>query len=200
MIHLRPITPEERSAYHAFRMAIYANSRVSGFIDTTSGTDIDRHDARAQHFGWFPNGELKACVRLVEPDETGQPLPLFGVVDPYNRELALRFIQDHRQQGHRLVEASRLCLAPEHRSLGNAMRFVMDVVRCAHEQGIDHGIFDLNAHHRDFYVRMGFTEIDGGRPFQTHFGPSVLMTYDHEALMARRQGKAQLGMAPAMAA
>ena len=188
MITLRPITAAERHAYHRFRHSIYANSRVRGFIDPSSKEDRDIYDEKAIHLGWFPGGELKACVRLVEPTGSAAPLPMCGILDDYNRALVEAFLSIRAQQGHRLVEASRLCLAPEHRSLRNAMHFVMAIVQHAHEQGIDHGIFDMHRQHRDFYLRMGFLDLEGSNCFSSdQIGPTVLMTYDHAKLMANRR-------------
>ncbi len=200
MIHLRPITPEEHPAYHAFRRTLYATSKICGFIDPTTGTDIDAHDTHAQHYGWFPCSEQKASVRLIELADTTEPLPLFSILDAHRRWLTERFIKGHCMVGRRLAETSRPCFAPEHRSLCNVMRFVMGIVRCAHEQGIVNGIFDVSAHHRDFHLRMGITELEGGRSFPARVGPAVLMTYKHSKLVVFARWQPQRNIAGAIAA
>lgn len=169
MITLAPITdPVKLQEYHRFRYRIYSESRQVGFVsDKEEGMDIDRYDARARHFGWYLNGELVGCVRFVEPDASEDALPMLAyMTESAPRQAVKRFIAERRKNGEPMVEASRFCLAPEHRGLRTAKEFVLAMVRTMQPLGYEHGLFDCDERHGAFYSMLGFDTVEAAATFQ----------------------------------
>lgn len=196
---LRPITSHaEILAYHQFRYDVYSNSVQRGFLSGPEGFDIDEFDANAFHLGWYEGGELVGCVRLLSPIKGKDPLHLFkGLADPRLRVQAEQLLLDAKQEGRPLCEVSRLCLAPEKRSLATTRRFVLAIVAAAHRYGRDNCLFTCDQPHAAFWQRLGFTllpEFEGhGRSRASRPGCLMRGSY-HDMLGKNRTELQQLGL------
>ncbi len=160
---LRPISSRaELHAYHRFRYSIYANSVQRGFLAGPEGVDVDVHDANALHLGWYEGDSLVGCVRLLRPIRAKDPLHLFkDLVDEAMRRRAHALLAEAQAAGRPLCEVSRLCLAPEVRSLAMTRRLVLEIIAIAHRYGMDHCLFTCDASHAPFWQRIGFHVVDG---------------------------------------
>ena len=192
MVTLRPITSEaELLEYHRFRYRIYSESRQRSFLGDTSGIDMDAFDARAMHYGWYVDGELAGCVRFVEPDDSEKPLPMFGfLVDRAVIDAVRSYIGQRKAHGHKMVEASRFCLAPEHRGLRTAKEFVLAMVKTLQPLGYEHALFDCYVSHAPFYKLIGFELLQGAAPFRAQHSAmdSSALTCTYAKILARNPG------------
>ncbi|MFZ1664896.1 MAG: GNAT family N-acyltransferase [Flavobacteriales bacterium] len=164
---LRHITTHaEVLEYHRFRYAIYANSPQSGFLAGAVGFDMDEFDATAIHFGWYEAEKLIGCVRLLTPIESAYPLHLFkDLIDEDQTILAHDLLK--RTSGEPpLCEVSRLCLAPEHRSPASVHEFVLQIIANAKPVGRDHFVFTCDRSHVPFWLKLGFTMVDGFKGYK----------------------------------
>ena len=197
MITLTPITePVKLEEYFRFRYRIYSESRQAGFLNGSSdGLDMDAFDARALHFGWYANGVLVGCVRFVEPDESADALPMLSYMGEGGpREAVKRYIAERRRRNERMVEASRFCLAPEHRGLRTARDFVLAMSDHLHELGIERALFDCHLRHAPFYRCLGFTILDGAGRFRVPQSKwcGCTMSFDYNAIKAASQAIEEL--------
>jgi hypothetical protein len=192
MITLTPITePAKLDEYYRFRYRIYRESRQVGFLKDKSGIDKDSFDDRAKHYGWYVDDELAGCVRFVEPDDNEKPLPMFdyltdrSVIDVVGVYIAMR--KAHHQ---RMVEASRYCLAPEHRGLRTAKEFVLAMIRTMQPLGYEHGLFDCDARHGAFYSLLGFDDLNavGAIRLTGLDYMACIKQYDFAKVLARNPG------------
>lgn len=193
MIILTAITePAKLEEYFRFRYRIYSESRQAGFLNGSSdGLDVDAFDARALHFGWYANGVLVGCVRFVEPDESADALPMLSYMrEGGPREAVKRYIAERRCRTERMVEASRFCLAPEHRGLRTAREFVLAMLRAMRPHGVEHGLFDCNEKHAGFYLTMGFALLPGAARWKVHFHnyTTTTLEYDLRRMLRRDPG------------
>jgi N-acyl-L-homoserine lactone synthetase len=192
MVTLTPITePAKLEEYFRFRFRIYSESRQAGFLNGGSdGLDVDAFDARALHFGWYMNDALVGCVRFVQPDENADALPMLSYMrEGRPRAAVKRYITERRRRNECMVEASRFCLAPEHRGLSTAKEFVLAMVRTMAPQGFEHGVFDSDDTHVPFYRRCGFEPLEGAMGFRQAINERTLtcLTYDYDRI-SRKQG------------
>ncbi|MBK7553246.1 MAG: GNAT family N-acetyltransferase [Flavobacteriales bacterium] len=168
--------------YFRFRYRIYSESRQVGFVATKGdGRDVDVFDERALHFGWYMNDTLAGCIRFVEPDESEDALPMLSYMNESGPSNAVKqFIAMRRRQGEPVVEASRFCLAPQHRGLRTAKEFVLAMLRAVHPFGIEHGLFDCDVKHAPFYRALGFELLEGAERWQVPFldYPTAALHYD----------------------
>lgn len=193
MITLIPITePRKLDEYYRFRYRIYSESRQAGILHgKKDGLDIDRYDARALHHGWYLDGELAGCVRFVEPDESEDALPMLSYMSENGpRNAVKQFIAEHRSQGEPIVEASRFCLAPEHRGLRTAKEFVLAMVRTMQPLGYEQGLFDCDERHSAFYSLLGFDTDAAAESFKLQGLQflSCVKRYDFAKVLARNPG------------
>lgn len=166
MITLTPITtPEKLDEYFRFRYQIYSESGMGGFLSSTDGIDKDEHDARARHFGWYVDGKLAACERMI-PIENDRPYLCEGIGDKSVESAILDHIHQLIAHGHKPEESSRICLHPDRRSIGTVKAFVLALVAKAHSRKIDQGLFTVPKPHAAFYLRLGFGIIPGARAFE----------------------------------
>lgn len=185
---LRPITSRaELQAYHRFRYSIYANSVQRGFLSGPEGLDVDVYDANALHLGWYDGERLAGCVRLLRPIRATDPLHFFkDLLDEGMHRRAQALLADAQAAGRALCEVSRLCLAPEMRSLSMTRRFVLEIIAIAHRYGMDHCLFTCDAPHAPFWQRIGFHVVDGftgyARPRSSR--PGWLMRGSYAELLA----------------
>lgn len=183
MCILRLITTHtEVLDYHRFRHAIYASSDQRGFLAGPEGFDTDEYDASALHLGWYEHDRLVGCVRLLNLIKARHPLHLFkDLGEGPLRDAALDLVARARKDGKPVCEVSRLCLAPEKRSLATSRRFVLAIIATAHRYGRDHCVFTCDAPHAAFWQRMGFAVVDGfkgyARPRGMHPGYLLRGTY-----------------------
>lgn len=192
---LRPITSHtEILDYHQFRFAVYANSPQSGFLAGPHGFDTDAYDANALHLGWYEGAELVGCVRLLSPIKGTHPLHF--TKDLLYQEQHIRasaLLSEAKFAGRPLCEVSRLCLAPEHRSLATIRQFVLEIISTAHRYGRDHCLFTCDDHHAPFWMRMGFAIITGfegyNRPRSER--PGYLLQGNYHALLALHRAELQ---------
>lgn len=189
MITLTPITaPGNLQEYYRFRYRIYSESRQKGFLGDQSGIDTDAFDDRAMHYGWYVDGTLAGCVRFVEPDGSDKPLPMFAyltdasVIDAVSVYMTMR-----KAHGQRMVEASRFCLAPEHRGLRTAKEFVVAMTRALYDQRIEKALFDCLLKHAPFYGTLGFKILGGAENFLVPglSWSGCTMSYDHSDIRSR---------------
>lgn len=168
MITLTPITdPRKLDEYFRFRYSIYNESRQKGFLGDKSGIDKDVFDERAMHYGWYVDGKLAGCVRFVEPDRSEKPLPMFAYLSDASAHDAVSvYIAMRKAHGQRMVEASRFCLAKQHRGLRTAKQFVLAMLRAVYPLGIEHGLFDCDTRHARFYQAVGLEPLPGAERFQ----------------------------------
>ncbi len=193
MITLTPITGSAKlEEYFRFRYRIYSESRQAGFLNGSSdGLDVDAFDARALHFGWYAHGALVGCVRFVEPDETGMSIPMLALVtDELVRGAVKRYIAERRRRNERMVEASRFCLAPEHRGLRTAREFVLAMLRAMRPYGVEHGLFDCDEKHAGFYRSMGFALLPGAARWKVPFldYTATTLEYDLRRMLGQNPG------------
>jgi len=190
MITLTPITEAAKlQEYFRFRYRIYSQSRQVGLLnDKEEGQDIDRYDTCARHYGWYLNGELVGCVRFVEPDESEDAMPMLSyMTESGPRNAVKQFIAERRCQGEPMVEASRFCLAPEHRGLRTAKEFVLAMVRTMQPLGYEQGLFDCDKRHSAFYSLLGFADLEDAGSFWLP-GPKYIACakrYDFAKVLAR---------------
>ena len=205
---LRPITSHaDILTYHRFRYEIYANSLQRGFLAEQAGSDTDEYDANALHLGWYEGDELVGCVRLLSPIKGGDPLHLFkDLSDPGLRERAQLLLWERRRNGGTICEVSRLCLAPEKRSLATTRRFVLAIIATAHRYGRNDCLFTCDKQHASFWQRMGFTvpEAFDGYARIRSTRPGYLMQGSYRELLAKNRAELQevglLMAAPLLAA
>lgn len=196
MITLTPITGSAKlEEYFRFRYRIYSESRQAGFLNGSSdGLDVDAFDARALHFGWYAHGALVGCVRFVEPDETGMSIPMLALVtDELVRGAVKRYIAERRRRNERMVEASRFCLAPEHRGLRTAREFVLAMLRAMRPYGVEHGLFDCDEKHAGFYRSMGFALLPGAARWKVPFLDYTATTLEYDLRRMLRRDPGMLG-------
>jgi predicted GNAT family N-acyltransferase len=192
---LSPITSHaEILAYHCFRYAVYANSAQRGFLAGPKGFDTDAFDANALHLGWYEGDELVGCVRLLSPIKGTHALHFTkDLVEPQRLAQASALLAEAKAAGKPLCEVSRLCLAPEYRSLTTIRRFVLEIISTAHRYGRDHCLFTCDDHHAPFWMRMGFASISGfegyARPRSEH--PGYLLQGNYHALLAQHRAELQ---------
>lgn len=187
MITLTPITdPQKLDEYYRFRYRIYSESRQKRFLGSRSGFDKDAYDDRAMHYGWYANGSLSGCIRFIEPNESANPIPMVALApDALVRTAVNHYIMERRRLNERMVEASRFCLAPEHRGLRTAREFVLAMLRAVHPFGIEHGLFNCDEKHTPFYRSLGFELLEGAERWQVPFldYPSVALHYDFRRMV-----------------
>lgn len=196
MITLTPITePAKLEEYFRFRYRIYSESRQAGFLNGSSnGLDVDAFDARALHFGWYLNDVLVGCVRFVEPDETGMSIPMLALApDEQVRGAVKRYIAERRLRKERMVEASRFCLAPEHRGLRTAREFVLAMLRAMRPYGVEHGLFGCDEKHAGFYRSMGFALLPGAARWKVPFLDYTATTLEYDLRRMLRRDPRMLG-------
>lgn len=192
---LRPITGHaEILAYHRFRYSVYADSVQRGFLAGPEGFDTDEYDANALHLGWYEGDELVGCVRLLSPIKGSYPLHFCkDLATPDQIQHAQAPIADAQAAGHPLCEVSRLCLAPEYRSLANIRQFVLEIISTAHRYGRDHCLFTCDDHHAAFWKRMGFATVPGfegyARPRSQR--PGYLLQGNYRTLLAMHRAELQ---------
>jgi predicted GNAT family N-acyltransferase len=192
---LRPITSHaEILAYHRFRYEVYANSAQRGFLAGPEGIDTDAYDANALHLGWYEGEELVGCVRLLSPIKGTHPLHFTkDLLDLGQLASAVALLADAKAAGKPLCEVSRLCLAPEYRSLATIRRFVLEIISTAHRYGRDHCLFTCDDHHVAFWKRMGFATVIGfegyARPRSENAG--YLLQGNYRALLALHRAELQ---------
>ena len=194
MCTLRPITSrKELQAYHRFRYEIYAHSKQHAFLSGPDGCDMDEFDASALHLGWYEGDRLVGCVRLLKPIKCRHPLHLSKDLTGERAHLADELLRQALQDGQPLTEVSRLCIAPERRSLESTRRFVMATIAAAHRFGHDHCLFTCEDRHAAFWMRMGFDVIDGfeGYPRARTTRPGYLLRGDYRDLLARHRVELQ---------
>lgn len=190
MITLTRITdPGKLEEYFRFRHAIYSESRLKGYVAHVDGLDKDAFDDRAYHYGWYVNGELAGCVRFIQADHSPTPIPMLNYVAPEAVDAVRAYIAERRSLGQPMLEASRFCLAPEHRGLRTARAFVLAMVRTMAPLGFRHGVFDCDDAHVPFYRLCGFEPLDGAVRFRQAIDERTwtCLTYDYDRI-ARRQG------------
>lgn len=187
MITLTRITePARLEEYHRFRYRIYNESRQQVFVASSTGIDHDAYDERAHHFGWYVGEELAGCIRFVEPDGSISPLPMFSLLTEPAAHAAVRaYIAARAAKGDRMVEASRFCLAPEHRGLRTAKEFVFAMLKAMYPLGVLHGLFDCDVRHGRFYAALGFGAVEHCKSWQVPFlpYPSCVKQYDLERML-----------------
>lgn len=192
MITLTPITdPLKLDEYFRFRYRIYNESRQKGFLSDKSGIDKDPFDDRAMHYGWYVDGTPAGCVRFVEPDNSDKPLPMFAYLTDASVIDAVRVYMSLRKaHGQRMVEASRFCLAQEHRGLRTAKEFVFAMLRAMQPLGVEHGLFDCDVEHAPFYRLLGFDALNDASSFPVAQASSDTCTrsYTFAHVLARNQG------------
>jgi|GEM_PF-1993448 len=191
MITLTPITtPEKLEEYYRFRYRIYNESRLKGFVEETEGMDKDAYDERAWHFGWYVDGQLAGCIRFIEADESKAPLPMFSYLpEGAARKAVQDYLAGRKAKGQRTIEASRFCLAPEHRGLRNARDLVLAMVMTMQPLGFEHGLFDCNPTHKKLYRILGFDVLPNAMRFEVPYlaVPLTTMTYDYAELITRNE-------------
>lgn len=190
MITLTRIThPSKLEAYFRFRYKIYSESRLRGYVAGADEQDKDRFDERAHHYVWHVNGELAGCVRFIEADDSPTPIPMLNYVASEVADAVRAYIAERRSLDQPMLEASRFCLAPEHRGLRTARAFVLAMVRTMAPQGFKHGVFDCDDAHVPFYRLCGFEPLDGAVRFRQAINERAwtCLTYDYDRI-ARRQG------------
>ncbi len=197
---LRPISSRaELQAYHRFRYCIYANSVQRGFLAGPEGLDVDVYDTNALHLGWYEGDSLVGCVRLLRPIRIADPLHLFkDLVDEGMRRRADTLLAEAQAAGRPFCEVSRLCLAPEVRSLAMTRRFVLEIIATAHRHGMDHCLFTCDAPHAPFWQRIGFHVVEGftgyARPRSSR--PGWLLRGSYAELLALQRAELQrIGLA-----
>ncbi len=192
MITLYPITePAKLEEYFRFRYCIYSESRQAGFLGDRSGIDKDAFDDRAMHYGWYVEGKLAGCVRFIEPDATGMSIPMLALApNEQVRAAVKRYIAERRRRNERMVEASRFCLAPEHRGLRTAREFVLAMLRTMRPYGVERGLFDCNEKHAGFYRSMGFALLPGAGRWKVRFldYTTTTLEYDLRRMLGREPG------------
>ena len=196
MITLTPITdPVKLQEYFRFRYRIYSESRQAGFLNGSSdGLDVDAYDANALHLGWYEGEELVGCVRLLSTIKGAHPLHFTkDLLEPQQLALASAMLAEAKKAGRPLCEVSRLCLAPEYRSIASIRRFVLEIISTAHRYGRDHCLFTCDDHHAPFWKRMGFETITGfegyARPRSER--PGYLLLGNYRALLAKHRAELQ---------
>ena len=195
MCTLRPITSHaEILAYHRFRYEVYANSVQRGFLAGSEGFDSDEFDANALHLGWYEDGKLVGCVRLLSPIKGKDPLHLFkDLADGGQRQRATELLLAAKRDGRAICEVSRLCLAPEKRSLANSRRFVLAIMATAHRYGRDNCLFTCDVAHAAFWQRMGFNTVEGFEGYDRARSKRVgcLMRGTYSELLTRNRAELQ---------
>ncbi len=191
MVTLTPITdPSRLREYYAFRCNTYRESHLKILNNGMDGTDRDAYDDRAMHFGWYVDGKLAGCIRFIEPDESSVSIPMLGYMTHATGAEAIRaHIRERKACGERMIEASRFCLAPEHRGLRTAREFVLAMITTLQPLGFEHSVFDCRAEHAAFYRLMGFATLG---PDATYWVPKLEMSmaifhYDFATLLERNK-------------
>ena len=189
MITLTSITdPAKLQEYYRFRYRIYNESRNRVFLQGEVGIDRDGHDVSARHFGWYVDGQLGACQRLL-PIRCTEDLYLIDVLDQYARTAVHEFLAAQLGQGYRVMEGSRTCLAPRYRSIANAKQLVLAIVAASHGEGYDHGLFGCDRSQAAFYLRLGFELIEGASSIAIE-GTGLtkcIMKYDYTRIVERNR-------------
>jgi len=191
---------DELLALLKLRYEVYRNSRVSGFVEENEfGIDLDAYDLRARHFGLFqandsggvPVGYLRVVedritssaqtVLRIARDTIGKtnkimanPLNPFPLMDHYPGAKVLH--REYRRletKGKRMVEAGRLALSDDFRSLRVACHIIESALTIyfIHHR-FEHAIWCCYASCSGFYSRLyGLKKhITGGYPEFTKFG------------------------------
>jgi len=191
MITLTRIThPKKLQEYYCFRYRIYSESRLRVLADEVDGTDKDVYDDRAWHFGWYVGGKLVGCIRFIEPDDSGTPIPMLTYMTEPEAAAAVRdCIMERKAKGQRLIEASRFCLDPEQRSLRTAREFVMAMVMTMQPLGFEHGLFDCHETHSAFYRLLGFDMVGQQAAYAVPAFAQrwTIFRYDFRQLVLRNQ-------------
>jgi hypothetical protein len=88
-----------------------------------------------------------------------------------------------------MIEASRFCLAPEHRGLRTAREFVLAMVCTMQPLGFEHGIFDVRPEQALFYRLAGFDQLGQQVAYRTPMlGTDMsIFKYDFRTLIGRNQ-------------
>ncbi|MBK9174736.1 MAG: GNAT family N-acetyltransferase [Flavobacteriales bacterium] len=157
---------------------------MKGYVAGANGQDKDLFDEHAHHYGWTVNDELAGCVRFIEADDSPTPIPMLNYVAPEAVDAVRAYIAERRSLGQPMLEASRFCLAPEHRGL-RTRAFVLAMVRTMAPLGFRHGVFDCDDAHVPFYRLCGFEPLDGAVRFQQSINERV-STLPHLRLRPHR--------------
>jgi N-acyl-L-homoserine lactone synthetase len=162
MITLTSITdPTKLEEYHRFRYRIYSESEQKGLLESSDGLDRDSYDDTAVHLGWYQDGRLLGCVRFIHPIEGPHPLYCFTHMPEEATAPARELMRSYKDQGLSFVEVSRICIDPAHRDLATARDFVLATMACSHTLALDQALFTCFRPHAPFWVRLGFTLLQG---------------------------------------
>ncbi|HOP08381.1 MAG TPA: hypothetical protein PLF13_13965 [candidate division Zixibacteria bacterium] len=181
------VTPDQLEAVMRLRYRVYQNSRLARFIPANPhGFDLDCYDLHARHFGLYcgedvePVGYLRV-VEEVDPGPVGhvldlgrrvpelgrrlkettpQPLPLMAYTP--NVEVIERLLQEKRDRGEKVVEACRMAIDPDHRSLAAARHiFESSMSIYFFARGYHHMFACCDSSKKAFYRRYAVTPLAG---------------------------------------
>lgn len=191
MVTLTRITdPLQLDEYFRFRYRIYSKSRLKSIVAEVDDLDKDVYDDRAHHYGWYVNGKLEGCIRFVEPDNGDTPIPMLThMTDPEAVAAIHAYVAERKANGQPMIEASRFCLAPEHRGLRTAREFVLAMVATMQLLDFEHGIFDCRADHGPFYKRIGFEQLGTQASYDVQVlqNQTSMFHYNYRALIAQNE-------------
>lgn len=170
------------------RYRVYRDSRLASFCPTTeSEVDINAYDLTSRHLGLFVRergierlvgccrgvtGELSPYRKAIEDVATEFGINCKSLPGPVHRYSCLehlpdcdrlsRYYAELQRHGHRILEASRLCIDEDARSLA-VSRFFLECVFSYFvlHLGYDTGICYVAASQQRFYESYGFTLIPG---------------------------------------
>jgi ribosomal protein S18 acetylase RimI-like enzyme len=173
------------------RYEVYANSRVKGFLaENAEHIDFDIYDTRAWHFGIYDviNKPL-GCIRVIDealPFNNGM-FEKLSCVSPFikdalqkNKEVSfprscyspdgdkVKKLYNHWvSSGEHVVEVSRLCILPNHRSIKIARMLAETTLAMGFfgRYKVDRAIFTCNSTHQRFYSELGFERISLARDY-----------------------------------
>jgi N-acyl-L-homoserine lactone synthetase len=149
--------------YHRFRAKIYRESPVAGYLNNPD-FDRDIYDDHALHFGWYEEGRLMGCIRFILPTASNQ-LYCYNILPKQAIGTAIKFVKINLSIGKRVIELSRICVAPESRSRKNVMAFSLAIIQKLTEMDIQEAIFVAQENHLKHWQLYGCEVLKGTLPW-----------------------------------
>ncbi|MBV6405815.1 MAG: hypothetical protein GFGODING_02597 [Flavobacteriales bacterium] len=83
-----------------------------------------------------------------------------------------------------MIEASRFCMAPEHRGLRTAWEFALAMTETLFSLGVEHGLFGCFTAHAAFYKLLEFRPLNSAGDLHYPGAACSCMTYAYKEVLA----------------
>lgn len=195
-----PSCKEELKALFRLRHTVYSQDPVlhSMIPNRLTNIDLNTYDLNALHFGAFKDNEPIAYIRVAmdcgthftnwveeiahEMEiETGFSELKYPFQNYYpDPEWSNNFVQS--LGGRKIGEVGRLAIHKDYRHTGLFPRFMQSFISyCRDEHALSTGFGSCSLPLEQFYVKIGFSRVEGCKPFAVKGLPeAVIVRFDQE--------------------